>query len=138
MSQISPEAWVAGELHEPDFSLIAEQGVFVVISLLQAEAERCDEAACASEAHMVFERLPIDDTDALTQVNMMQLDRLIRMYHGKPLLLHCTNRERAAAAWALRMGWLRGRKMDLCLQAAEEHGVGELKDELHKRLLVPR
>lgn len=94
-----------------------------------------------TQADITLTCIPLVSADALKQVNIMAYDKALRVHHGKTALLIADTVDMVGAAVALRAGWLRGRKMDTCLERGRAHGLCQgsvLEQEVTMRLLVPR
>ncbi|WP_367106073.1 sulfur transferase domain-containing protein [uncultured Psychrobacter sp.] len=129
---------VCGALDENKVQALADAGVEVVINLQPDEELAFNEVEAVERAGMTYEHLSINGPDDLKQLNILAFDNILRQHHGKKIVMHCGSGNRVGAATALRAGWLRGRKMDTAMERGYSHGLTNLADEVHNRLLVPR
>lgn len=129
---------VCGALDHDKIKALADAGVELVINLQLDDELSFDEAAAVRQAGMAYEQLPICGADDLKQVKILAFDNILRQYHGKKTVLHCGTGNRVGGAIALRAGWLRGRKMETAMERGYSHGLTNLEQEVHNRLLVPR
>jgi uncharacterized protein (TIGR01244 family) len=131
---------VCGALDSDKVIALANAGVELVINLQPDDELSFDEAAAVEQAGMHYQQLPISGTNDLKQLKILAFDSILRQYHGKKVAMHCGTGNRVGAAMALRVGWLRGRKMETAMERGRSHGLTmpQLKQEVHNRLLVPR
>lgn len=129
---------VCGELDRDKITALADAGVKVVINLQPDDELGFDEAAAVAQAGMHYQQLAIRGAEDLKQLKILAFDNILRQFHGKKIAMHCGTGNRAGAAIALRAGWLRGRKMETAMERGHSHGLTNLADEVHNRLLVPR
>lgn len=129
---------VCGALDDKKVAALAAAGFEFVLNLQPDDELNFDERAAVERAGMHYEQLPISGANDLKQLNILAFDNILRQYHGKKTVMHCGSGNRAGAAVALRAGWLRGRKMDTALERGRSHGLTNLEEEVHNRLLVPR
>lgn len=132
--------WVLSD-QLPSAEVLAEAGLSAVIKLTDCDAAtyKTPEVTRSESAELHSYELPITEIDDLIQLNIMRLDELLRRYiaHSK-VLITGDDPELIASSLALRLGWLRGRRIDKCVELAEQHGVTTMRQELFNRLLVPR
>lgn len=129
---------VCGALDEEKVAALAKAGVELVVNLQPDSELSFDESAAVERAGMSYEHLPINGAADLKQLNILAFDNILRQHHGKKTAVHCGSGNRVGAAIALRAGWLRGRKMDTAMERGRSHGLTNLEQEVHNRLLVPR
>ena len=132
--------WVLSD-QLPSTEALAEAGLSAVIKFNPCDPAnyKNPEIKRSQSAELHSYELPITEIDDLSQLNIMRLDELLRRYiaHSK-VLITGYDPELIASSLALRLGWLRGRRIDKCVELAEQHGVTTMKQELFNRLLVPR
>lgn len=132
--------WVLSD-QLPSTEALAEAGLSAVIKLTDCKAAnyKTPKVARSESVELHTYELPITEIDDLSQLNIMRLDELLRRYiaHSK-VLITGDDPELIASSLALRLGWLRGRRIDKCVELAEQHGVTTMRQELFNRLLVPR
>ena len=125
----------------PSTEAVAEAGLSAVIKLTDCDPAnyKIPEVTRSESAELHTYELSITEIDDLSQLNVMRLDELLRRYiaHSK-VLITGDDPQLIASSLALRLGWLRGRRIDKCVELAQKHGVDSLKQELFNRLLVPR
>jgi len=129
---------VCGALDDEKVLALAKAGVELVINLQPDDELSFDEASAVEQAGMYYEQLPISGAEELKQLKILAFDNVLRQNHGKKVAMHCGSGNRVGAAIALRAGWLRGRKMDTAMERGRSHGLTNLEQEVHNRLLVPR
>lgn len=129
---------VCGALDNEKVTALANAGVELVINLQPDDELSFDEAAAVEQAGMHYQQLAIRGVEDLKQLNILAFDNILHQYHGKKIAMHCQSGNRAGAAIALRAGWLRGRKMETAMERGRSHGLTNLEQEVHNRLLVPR
>ena len=132
--------WVlSDQLPEPE--TLTEAGLSAVIKLIDCEAAtyKTPKVARSESAELHTYELPITQIEDLSQLNIMRLDELLRLYiaHSK-VLITGEDPQLIVSSLALRLGWLRGRRIDKCVELAQKHGVESMRQELFNRLLVPR
>lgn len=136
--QPDPQTLVSGALDEAKIKALAKAGVEHIINLQPESELTFDERQAVESAGMTYSHLPIAGAEDLVQLKVMEFDKILRQHQNKKILIHCKSGNRVGAMVALRQGWLRGRKMDTAMERGEAHGLAGLKDEVYKRLLVPR
>ena len=132
--------WVLiNQLPEPE--ALADAGLSAVIKLNPCDAAtyKTPEVTRSESAELHTYELPITQIEDLSQLNIMRLDELLRLYiaHSK-VLITGEDPQLIVSSLALRLGWLRGRRIDKCVELAQKHGVESMRQELFNRLLVPR
>ena len=132
--------WVLSD-QLPSAKALTEAGLSAVIRLNPCDAAsyKIPEITRSQSAELHTYELPITEIDDLSQLNVMRLDEILRRYiaHSN-VLITGGDPQLIASSLALRLGWLRGRRIDKCVELAQKHGVDSLKQELFNRLLVPR
>lgn len=129
---------VTGELSLTDMEVLAQAGIEHVINLQPEDELTFDEKSAVEAVGIVYSHIPVRGAEDLKQTVMMAFDKALREHHGKKTLLHCKTGNRVGAAVALRAGWLRGRKIDTCMERGKAYGLTGLEQEVRSRLLVPR
>ena len=125
----------------PSAEILMESGLSAVIKLIDCDPAtyKTPDVTRSESAELHTYELPITEIDDLSQLNIMRLDELLRRYiaHSK-VLITGDDPQLIVSSLALRLGWLRGRRIDKCVELAQKHGVESMRQELFNRLLVPR
>lgn len=96
--EISPQLWTSGQPAPDDFSLIARNGVEVVVNLAAPGSTDfdADEMRCVLEAGMQFVALPVVWT-APKLDDYTLFEAVLRACRGRRVLVHCAKNMRVSA-----------------------------------------